>query len=445
MGKTVLLTGRLAEGPLRKAVEGIKDVEVVALNIGVAAFMTTDFILRSYSPDENVSRVLVSGMCKNVKVEVLKERWRCEVSKGPQDLKDVPAFLMGRKLSQERDLTKHDIKIFAEIVDAPRLSLSEIMKIASYYRECGADIIDLGCIPGETYEGVKEVVSVLKEEGYTVSIDTFDEKTIRMADESGVDYVLSLNSTNMRLAKTLNACPVIVPDFDNLTLDSLKRNVESFLELSEKKDYIIDPVIEPFNVGFVESLIRYRDAKRVFPGVSVLMGIGNLTELTDADSHGINMALTCIAQELGVDYVLTTEVISWGKGSVKEIDIARRISYFAFKEGLPPKHVDYSLVMLKDPPFVPFTKEELYAIHKEVKDRNWRIFVTESGEICVFNRDKFIVGKDIREIFYEMEVEDPSHAFYLGRELYKAKLASLLGKKYVQDQPLKWGYKDIDE
>lgn len=443
-GKVALLTGRLAEGPLRKVVSGISNVEVVVLNIGVAAFMTTDFILKSYVPKEDISLVLVSGMCKNVDTEVLKRIWGCEVKKGPQDLKDVPIFLMGKPL-ERRELNEYNIKIFAEIVDAPKLSLREILTKAKYYRDSGGDIIDLGCIPGETFEGVKEVVRALKEEGYLVSIDTFDEKTIRMADEAGVDYVLSLNSSNMHLAKDLRACPIIVPDFDCLTLDSLKRNVEAFLEIAEDKPYIIDPVIEPFNVGFVESIVRYRDARRAFPNVSMLMGIGNLTELTDADSHSLNLALTCIAQEVGADYVLTTEVISWANGSVKEIDLSRKISYFASKGGLPPKHVAYDMVALKDPPFEAFTKEELYSMHKEVKDRNWRIFLLKSGEICVFNREKFIVGRDIKEIFDEMGVEDPSHAFYLGRELYKAKLASFLGKRYIQDQPLRWGYIGIDE
>lgn len=442
--KIVLLTGKLAEGPLRRVVRGMDGVEVVPLNIGVAAFMTTDFILRNYFPDREVSLVLVSGMCRNVDVGVLEKSWKCKVLRGPQDLKDVPAFLTGRS-SGNRELKEHNIKIFAEIVDAPRLSLKEILARAKYYKDSGGDIIDLGCIPGETYEDVQEVISVLKKEGYVVSIDTFDEKTIRMADEVGVDYVLSLNSSNMSLARDLRACPVIVPDFDDISLDSLRRNVETFVELAGNKPYIIDPIIEPFNIGFVESILRYREAKRIFPGVSMLMGIGNLTELVDADSHSLNLALTCIAQELGVDYVLTTEVISWARWSIREVDISRKISYFAFKEKLPPKHIDYSLVALKDPPFEYFCKEELYSMHKEVKDKNWRIFPLNSGEICVFNKEKFIVGKDIKEIFKEMEIKDSFHAFYLGKELYKAKLAILLRKRYIQDQPLRWGYIDVDE
>jgi len=33
-----------------------------------------------------------------------------------------------------------------------------------------------------------------------------------------------------------------------------------------------------------------------------------------------------------------------------------------------------------------------------------------------------------------------SHAFYLGQELERAETALLLNKKYVQDNPLRWGH-----
>ena len=39
-----------------------------------------------------------------------------------------------------------------------------------------------------------------------------------------------------------------------------------------------------------------------------------------------------------------------------------------------------------------------------------------------------------------MKVADPSHAFYLGYELMKAKTALTLGKAYRQDQELQWGF-----
>ena len=45
------------------------------------------------------------------------------------------------------------------------------------------------------------------------------------------------------------------------------------------------------------------------------MGIGNLTELTAADSTGVNALLIAVCQELGIRSVLTTEVIPWREAS----------------------------------------------------------------------------------------------------------------------------------
>ena len=40
---------------------------------------------------------------------------------------------------------------------------------------------------------------------------------------------------------------------------------------------------------------------------------------------------------------------------------------------------------------------------------------------------------------------DPAHAFYLGYELAKAVTALTLGKNYVQDQALRWGFLTKEE
>ena len=43
-------------------------------------------------------------------------------------------------------------------------------------------------------------------------------------------------------------------------------------------------------------------------------------------------------------------------------------------------------------------------------------------------------------LFPHLGVEsDGSHAFYLGAETAKAEIAWKLGKRYIQDQPLRWG------
>jgi dihydropteroate synthase len=171
----------------------------------------------------------------------------------------------------------------------------------------------------------------------------------------------------------------------------------------------------------------------------MLMGIGNLTELTAADSTGVNAMLVAICQELGVRTVLTTEVIGWARGAVREVDIARRLMYDAVTRHAIPKDVDDRLVTLRDARVVSFSPEELRELQQGITDANFRIF-TDSDGITVLNDEILVRGTDVGEIFSSLGVDEPTHAFYLGRELTRASLAVMLGKTYRQDDPLDWGY-----
>src|SRR5207344_3585358 len=102
----------------------------------------------------------------------------------------------------------------------------------------------------------------------------------------------------------------------------------------------IDPVTEPIGCGFAASLGRYLEVRRRYPDAEMMMGIGNLTELTDADSAGINVLLLGFCQELGIRSVLTTQVINWARSSVAELDIARRLTYYAVTNHVLPKRLD---------------------------------------------------------------------------------------------------------
>ena len=171
----------------------------------------------------------------------------------------------------------------------------------------------------------------------------------------------------------------------------------------------------------------------------MLMGIGNLTELTAADSTGVNALLVAVCQELGVRAVLTTEVIPWARGAVREIDVARRLMHYAVSGHTIPKGIDDRLVTVKDPAVPAYTDEELRELQAALTDPNFRIFADRSG-IVVFNDTQFVRGADADQIFAQLVVDDPAHAFYLGQELARASLAVALGKTYRQDRPLSWGY-----
>jgi dihydropteroate synthase len=153
----------------------------------------------------------------------------------------------------------------------------------------------------------------------------------------------------------------------------------------------------------------------------------------------VNALLIAICEELGVRAVLTTEVIPWARGVVREIDIARRLMHHAVAHRTIPKGVDDRLLTVKDPAILEFDEGELRRLHQAVTDPNFRIFADRST-ITVFNDSIFVRGDDIQQIFAQLGVDEATHAFYLGRELMKAKLAITLGKTYRQEGALAWGY-----
>jgi len=442
MTKVGFVTGKLAAKALADILTKIQpdfDYEILVPNITVASLMSPRHLIRTliaHQGTQDFKRLIISGMCAGDFKEV-ENRFDLKIEKGPKDLLDLPTYLGHRDLRSWEGYGGSKIKIMAEIVDAHLLSLREILSQAQYYQSCGADIIDLGCSPESFFRTVDVAVKHLKNEGFVVSIDTFDPKTIEMANQVGVDFVLSINSSNIALAKDLSCRVVVVPDFGE-GLDSLEKNIEK-LEKAGVKDYIIDPIIEPINFGFSRSLYHFYVIRERFPEKEMLMGTGNITELTDADSTGINALLVGIATELNVQYLLTTEVDHRAIGSVREVDIARKLMFFSNQRALLPKHLDYRLFISKDPQVSYHSQRTLRDMQQTIKDRNFRIFVDES-EIIVFNSKIFVQGTDPQEIFPQLGIKDVGKAFYLGKELMKAKIALDLKKQYIQEEDLNWGY-----
>jgi len=201
----------------------------------------------------------------------------------------------------------------------------------------------------------------------------------------------------------------------------------------------IDPVLEPIGFGFAASLGRYLEVRRKWLQAEMMMGIGNLTELTEVDSAGVNMLLAGFCQEAAIRSVLTTEVINWCRSAVREFDAARKLAYCAVHEQVLPKHIDSQLLLLRDPKTLEKGPEELAQLAREIKDPNYRVFA-EGGEIHLMNRDGYWHGTDPFALFDQLAPLDAAHAFYLGYELAKAATALTLGKVYVQDEALRWGF-----
>jgi dihydropteroate synthase len=432
-----MVTGQLAREPLERLAEGGRlpgECRIEPLPISVAALVTLPFLRQKLKCAEG-ERVLLPGLCK-VNLEEASRALGVPVQKGPKDLRDLPAWFGRPEVGEEYGA--HDVVILAEINDAADLSPAELIQVAERYRAGGADVIDLGCTPGRTWDGVGEAVRALAGRGLRVSVDSFNPEEIARADAAGADYILSLNSQNLHLAAGMRAVPVVVPDAGG-GVESLAANVERARAAGARK-MILDPVLEPIHFGLAASIRRYCEVRERFPDEEMLMGVGNLTELTEADSTGVNAVCLGIMSELGVRYVLTTEVASWARGCVRELDAGRRLMHYARRRQALPKGIDASLLTCRDSRATRASEAELRALQARIADLDYRIDI-DGRAIHVFNKREFVSGTNLRDIFARLDLgDDASHAFYLGRELMKAQIALRLGKKYVQGEPLDWGY-----
>lgn len=448
--RILLVTGKLAAPALRRVVAPLAEqagfaYEIEVLGISVAALMHADWVGRKLPPDlSGFDRALLPGWCQG-DLQALSARFGIPFVRGPKDLHNLPEFFQ-QPGDAAADLTAYDIEIIAEINHAPRLADGEILSAAEKYRRSGADVIDLGCVPGEVWDRAGSVTRLLRSEGFRVSIDSFDRREVEAAVEAGAELVLSCHGGNVAWASRLGAEVVAIPD-EPQALHTLDSTLEILRDCGAR--FRIDPILEPIGFGLAASLDRYFQVRRRWPDAEMLMGIGNLTELTEVDSAGLNVLLAGICQELGIRSVLTTEVITWCRTAVAEFDLARRLVCHCVRARVLPKHLDSRLVMLRDARLPIRDEDELQDLAGRLTDPSYRIFV-ERGEIHVMNRDGYWRGRDAFELFDRMLADsqaelDVAHAFYLGYELAKAVTALTLGKKYEQDEALSWGFLTVPE
>jgi dihydropteroate synthase len=438
------VTGRLAEPSLRQVLESLAprvgfEATVQVMPITVAALMPTAWIARRLEVPPGTDRVLIPGSCRG-SLEVFGEVTEKPVERGPADLRALDEFF-GQKSRDLADYGRHDIEIIAEINHAPRLAQAELLAQAKRLVADGADRVDVGCDPGDSWAGVGDAVRMLVAEGIRVSIDSFDVREVSAAVKAGATLVLSVNSSNVAAAADWGCEVVVVPDVP-ATMEGFDATIESLDKAGVS--YRLDPVLEPIGFGFAASLGRYLDVRRRYPSAEIMMGIGNLTELTDVDSAGVNTLLIGFCQEVGIRSVLTTQVIHWAASSVKECDLARRLAWHAVSHRTLPKHVEPRLVTLRAGKPQAHGQDVLDRLASAIRDPNFRVFA-EGDEVHLVGAGLHLSSRDPFELFDAIQAAgrsdvDPSHAFYLGYEVAKAVTALTLGKDYRQDQALDWGH-----
>jgi dihydropteroate synthase-like protein len=435
--RILFITGKLAEKSLRRTLEGLNertfDYEIRVLGVAIAALLTADMIKRRLADADGFDRVLLPGRCRG-DTQALTAHFGVPFERGPEELKDLPRYF-GMQGAM-RELDRSDMLIFAELVDAPLGTIDDALARAAQYRADGADVIDIGCLPDTPFPHLEDLVGALKAAGYRVSVDSLVDEDLLRGGRAGADYLFSLSAKSLWIADEVPAIPILIGD-EPTRLESLFATVDQFL--TRDRPFYADAILDPIHYGFSESIVRYHALRARYPAIDIMMGIGNLSELTHADTLGINSLLLGLASELNVTGLLTTEVSGHCRSVVREIDLARRVMFAAREDSSPPRHIDEGLLALHERHPFPYDDTEIREFAGAVRDPNFRIQVSASG-ISIYNRDGLNVATDPYELFPRLAVEDDgSHAFYLGLELARAQIAWQLGKRYEQDEELKWG------
>ena len=494
MSDVLYVTGRKASQRLSDIVGG---ENVYTCDVPVAAFINLASLADELAKAAvNASLIVVPGSVKG-DVSVISDKTGVKCVKGPRNIGNLKLFmeyvdkksfspihpaeeallediqlenesvlLEGRNPadptlvigSKKKVLLGGISHVIAEIADAPRLSRKELFERAHYYLDSGASIIDVGLIAGEdNSDSIPGMIGALKEVvDEPISVDSMKESEILAAVDSGVDLVLSLDEASIGLSHSIDVPAVILPrKKDGLIPKKVSERVSLLEGLISKADCpaIADPLLNPLGLGFTWSIADYLKFRGKNPDTPVLFGAGNVTELADADSPGMNMVLAGLASELDADLLFTTEASVKTSGCVAELARACEMMYVAKVRGQAPKDLGFNLLRLKDKRLQTTYFDESLAEAEKVKvktvspgkldDSYFKIFITKDSINAVFiendNLKTQFTGTSAINICNEITfrgLASGSHAAYLGRELAKAEIAFKLGKNYVQDADL---------
>lgn len=495
------------------------EVDVLALPVPVAALITPSYAARKIRKlkVEKYDLILIPGSVRG-DIREVGEALNIPVFKGPRHVADLPeildqigelplstvkpacelaADLLARKAEEEIEaLRAEGLKraesgegilirrgkrkacwapgcmpiLLAEIADASKVGDEEIARAARYYVSCGADMVDVGMEAGggKPDEAERAVKAVLRAVKVPVSIDSADPEELKAGVKAGASLILSGDASNLRdLAKVRKTPTVVTPAGpDGVIPESFAERVERLEENLEEakrlgfKTVIADPILglaPPYT--FLDSLLGYWEFLKRKPGFPVFFGAGNVSELSDVDSPGLNFLLALLGWELGVAFLFTVEASRKTVGSVSELSKSMRMVALASRKRTPPKDLPLNLLILKEKrcreePLLPGEKPrrlieaaevEEAAVHRDPKG-SFKIRVDrDSGEILALHfkggaaRPSVAVRGRRPEAVYRAIVRENlvsllDHAAYLGFELGKALVALKTGRSYVQDE-----------
>lgn len=514
--RVLLVTGRLAVPVVLEAAKRCPSkytVDVRVLPVDVAALATPRLILRHLKKWVKAGRydvVMVPGAVQGSLRDV-GDALGIKIVKGPMHAVDIPAVLdlcdpsslspddpadvvLGDYVGEQAKRILSDVeaslksrehilvgdllvpvsppplRVISEVSEVHSLEDAELLRVVGRRIEEGADIISLGFEAGVSRPGdVRKAVRLVKERfDVPVALDSIIPAEIEAGVEAGADMVMSLEAGNIgKVAEKLDGVPAVVIPYDSgrgLYPRSAPEKVEMLNKLVDEalrrgvRHVVADPVLDPVSPrgpgGALESLAAYRRFKRLRPEIPMLLGAGNVAELMDADTIGVNALLVMLGAEAGASMVLVVEKSAKASGSTREAALASQMATIAWAKESPPKDLGIDLLVVKEKRRV---QVPLDAADAEIVDASealehpldplgyFRVRVNhDEGVIEALYRGAkgkiLIRGRDARlirdEVLRRGLVSSLSHAFYLGIELGKAEAALEMGKNYVQEEKL---------
>ncbi len=476
--KVLLVTGRLA---LDQVKASAKDADVLALDVDVAAFITPEMLCRA--APRGYDLILIPGAI-TADFKKAERELETKIRLGPKHAVDlgfvlrhldevelspnIPACVLMEGKDRSDALAQVErleamasaqlavkgvkiggssrMKVLAEIVDATRLDGADLAERISYFEEQGADLIDLGVpLDAEPSQVTAALQTAKMATNLPVSVDTVVPDLILAGIQAGAELILSLNGENLpKVGQAVAAAgipAVVIPGPGPI---GLEENLDKALAYGIRA--IADPVLNPPALGLATSLHEYILFREAHPTIPLFFGVGNVTELLDADSAGANALLASLGAETGASLLFTPEYSAKARGSVHELAVASRMMILAQWRKTPPKDLGLDLLISKEKrhlPEEPMPREFMQAgnEHKFEPDSagSFRILLAQ-GRILAGNGSVTVAGIGAKEILNTLIdmglVKRLDHAGYLGRELEKAEIALALKRSYIQDEPL---------
>jgi dihydropteroate synthase-like protein len=512
----LLVTGTLAKDIVVEQSKLCKiPTKVLVLDLPVASLMKPLYILYNIkdkiTPD--IDCIMVPGLVQG-DIRIIEEKTGIRTVRGPKSAydisfivnnfglenlsKDIPACTLFKKrmkdeLIQSLEKIENDpvlqfqegnyslkglsygisfpTRIIAEIVDAPLLTNDHIKEIVNYYVQSGADVIDIGMLATEdsSKELPRIINSIKSVTDKPISIDSMNENEINEAIKLGIDMVISLDRSLLRkVAISENVHYVLIPiDLERKYFPKdPEERIYLLIQIYEEaknlgfRNLILDPILDsPFSQSLVKSIVSYFLLRNKLKNVPILMGTGNITEMIDADSTGMNALLAAIASELNASFILTTEVSNKCKSTVKELSIASKMMFAAKLKKSYPKDLGVDLLIykdkkLQDEPIEDDKNAKVYYCNEPLSYMNdpkgwFKVYVDRiRKEVVVHHKPKYnslesdvvIRGTSVEGIYRTIAslglVSRLDHASYIAAEVQKAYIALKMNRTYIQDSDI---------